>query len=72
MPESRENNGIVTQITTVKLPPGNQSEVLALMTERARFMAMFSCMRVALRPQITWPPCSICSGPTELRGIFHT
>ena len=39
MPESRENNGIVTQITTVKLPPGNQSEVLALMTERARFMA---------------------------------
>ena len=33
MPESPENNGIVTQITTVKLPPGNQSEVLALMTQ---------------------------------------
>ena len=39
MPEIRENNGIVTQITTVKLPPDNQSEVLELMTERARFMA---------------------------------
>ena len=32
-------NGIVTQITTVKLPPGKQDEVLALMRERARFMA---------------------------------
>ena len=31
--------GVVTQITTVKLPPDNQDEVLALMTERARFMA---------------------------------
>lgn len=33
------SNGIVTQITTVKLPPGKQEEVLALMKERARFMA---------------------------------
>jgi len=32
-------NGVVTQITTVKMSPGNQDEVLALMTERARFMA---------------------------------
>ena len=32
-------NGVVTQITTVKLPPDNQDEVLALMTERAEFMA---------------------------------
>jgi heme-degrading monooxygenase HmoA len=39
MPEIRENNDIVTQITTVKVPPGNQSEVLELMAERARFMA---------------------------------
>jgi heme-degrading monooxygenase HmoA len=39
MAEIRENNGIVTQITTVKLPPDNQDEVLNLMTERARFMA---------------------------------
>ncbi len=30
---------VVTQITTVKLPPGKQDEVLALMTERAQFMA---------------------------------
>jgi heme-degrading monooxygenase HmoA len=39
MPEIREDNGVVTQITTVKLPPDNQDEVLQLMTERARFMA---------------------------------
>ena len=35
----RENTGIVTQITTVKLPPDNEKEVLDLMEERARFMA---------------------------------
>src|SRR5436189_3481344 len=35
----REDSGIVTQITTVKLPPENQDEVLDLMRERARFMA---------------------------------
>ena len=29
---------IVTQITTVKVPPDHQSEVLELMAERARFM----------------------------------
>jgi heme-degrading monooxygenase HmoA len=34
-----QQNGIVTQITTVTLPPENQDEVLDLMTERARFMA---------------------------------
>jgi heme-degrading monooxygenase HmoA len=39
MPEIRENSEIVTQITTVKVPPSNQTEVLQLMTERARFMA---------------------------------
>jgi heme-degrading monooxygenase HmoA len=39
MPEIRENSGVVTQITTVKLPPDNQDEVLELMEERARFMA---------------------------------
>ncbi len=33
------NGGIVTQITTVKLPPGKRREVLELMEERARFMA---------------------------------
>jgi heme-degrading monooxygenase HmoA len=32
-------NGVVTQITTVKMSPGNQDEVLTLMKERARFMA---------------------------------
>jgi heme-degrading monooxygenase HmoA len=40
MPEIRENSGIVTQITTVKVPSDNQSEVLKLMAERARFMAI--------------------------------
>jgi heme-degrading monooxygenase HmoA len=39
MTEIQENSGIVTQITTVKLPPDNQDEILQLMTERARFMA---------------------------------
>ncbi len=39
MTQIRPNGGIVTQITTVKLPPGKQDEVLALMRERARFMA---------------------------------
>jgi heme-degrading monooxygenase HmoA len=39
MHEIRENADIVTQITTVKVPPDHQSEVLALMAERARFMA---------------------------------
>jgi heme-degrading monooxygenase HmoA len=39
MPEIRESNGVCTQITTVKLPFGNQDEVLQLMIERARFMA---------------------------------
>ena len=39
MAEMRTNSGVVTQITTVKLPPDKQDEVLALMTERAQFMA---------------------------------
>jgi quinol monooxygenase YgiN len=39
MPEIRENSPVVTQITTVKLHPETQNEVLDLMTERARFMA---------------------------------
>jgi heme-degrading monooxygenase HmoA len=39
MSDIREGNGICTQITTVKLPPDNQDEVLQLMKERAKFMA---------------------------------
>jgi len=39
MSEIRPNNGICTQITTVKLAPDNQDEVLKLMKERAHFMA---------------------------------
>jgi quinol monooxygenase YgiN len=39
MPDIRKNPAVVTQITTVKLRPDNQDEVLALMKERARFMA---------------------------------
>ncbi len=38
MPEIA-NNGICTQITTVKLPRENQQQALDLMIERARFMA---------------------------------
>ena len=40
MPEIRTDSGVVTQITTVKLPPKNAAEVLQLMTERAKFTAM--------------------------------
>ena len=39
MPNTRKSDGVVTQITTVKLPPDNEHEVLDLMIERARFMA---------------------------------
>jgi heme-degrading monooxygenase HmoA len=39
MPEIREDNNLVTQITTVSLPPDKQEDVLGLMIERARFMA---------------------------------
>ena len=39
MPDIRQDKRIVTQITTVKMRPDNQDEVLALMKERARFMA---------------------------------
>ena len=39
MTEIREDNSVCTQITTVKLPPAREDEVLALMIERARFMA---------------------------------
>jgi heme-degrading monooxygenase HmoA len=39
MADMRTDSGVVTQITTVKLPADKQDEVLALMTERAQFMA---------------------------------
>ena len=39
MTEIGKNSGVVTQITTIKVPPDNQDEVLNLMQERARFMA---------------------------------
>jgi heme-degrading monooxygenase HmoA len=39
MPEIQQSNGVVTQITTVELEPGNQDDVLQLMRERAQFMA---------------------------------
>ncbi len=39
MSEIHKADGVVTQITTVKVEPEHQTEVLKLMTERARFMA---------------------------------
>ena len=39
MPEIDGNHRVVTQITTVKMRPDNQDEVLTLMRERAKFMA---------------------------------
>jgi len=39
MPQIAVDNGVVTQITTVSVPPDKQDDVLRLMKERARFMA---------------------------------
>ena len=39
MPHISESDGVVTQITNVKLEPETEQEVVDLMTERARFMA---------------------------------
>ena len=39
MPDIRQDSDVVTQITTVKLPPDHQDEVVNLMIERSRFMA---------------------------------
>jgi quinol monooxygenase YgiN len=39
MPDIDKNRQVVTQITTVKMRPDNQEEVLGLMKERAKFMA---------------------------------
>ena len=39
MPANAQDNGVVTQITTVDLDPAQHDEALALMKERARFMA---------------------------------
>ena len=39
MPEIRPDNEFVIQITTAEAEEGKQDELLALMTERARFMA---------------------------------
>lgn len=39
MPEIRSNNQPVTQITIVEAEPDKQAEALAVMTDRARFMA---------------------------------
>jgi heme-degrading monooxygenase HmoA len=39
MPSIRTDDQPVTQITVVEAEPGKQDEALALMTERARFMA---------------------------------
>lgn len=39
MAQILQNNGVVTQITTVAVNPDKQDEVLHLMSERAKFMA---------------------------------
>jgi heme-degrading monooxygenase HmoA len=39
MPQIAESNGLVTQITTVTVPPDKQDDALRVMKERARFMA---------------------------------
>jgi heme-degrading monooxygenase HmoA len=39
MPQIKTNSGLVTQITTVTVPPDKQIDALRVMKERARFMA---------------------------------
>jgi heme-degrading monooxygenase HmoA len=39
MPDIRKDGGVVTQITTVRMTPDNQDEIINLMRERARFMS---------------------------------
>jgi heme-degrading monooxygenase HmoA len=39
MPEIRKDNGVVTQITVLEVEAGKQDELLAVLKERARFMA---------------------------------
>ena len=39
MPAIHQDNAVITQITTVTVEPDNKDEVLALMKERAKFMA---------------------------------
>ena len=39
MPQIQSDHQPITQITVVEAEPGKQAEALALMTERARFMA---------------------------------
>jgi heme-degrading monooxygenase HmoA len=39
MPEIRQDNSVVTQITIVEVETGKQDDMLAVMQERARFMA---------------------------------
>jgi hypothetical protein len=50
MTEIRKTNAICTQITAVKLPPGNQEQALNLMIERARFMPT--------QPGFVWSICT--------------
>ena len=39
MPAIAQDNGVITQITTIDVDPANRDEAVALMKERARFMA---------------------------------
>ena len=39
MPAIAQDNGVVTQITTIDVDPAHRDEAVALMKERARFMA---------------------------------
>lgn len=67
MSEIRKSDGIRTQITTVKLPPDNQDEMVDLIIECVRFMATqpgfvfvnLHRSRTALTSPIT------CNGPTR-------
>ena len=66
MPDIRKNSGVVTQITTVKLPHGKQDEVLDLMKERpfhghpARLPVDQSASQQGWRPRRQLHPVERC------------
>ena len=74
MTEIQEGNRVVTQITTVKLPPEKQDEVVNLMTERARFMATQpGFVSIALhRSKDGSHVVNYCSGVMQIRSQPHT
>ena len=65
MPEIRPDNEFIIQITTAEAEEGKQDELLALMTERARFMARQPGLSTN-QPRICAPSRRWCSPACSL------